>query len=280
MTADAGLASTPLVNRIFVPRRRMAGASHGGGDGRYRRRWRGAAALAALLAALPAGSGRQGAAEPAGAPAGFGAAASLLRGRAEVSDGDTLRIGAERIRIFGIDAPEAGQSCDSGAKGAWACGAAATARLRELIGDRPVTCLPRDRDRYGRLVATCRVGRLDLGERLVAEGLARAYTRFGDDYAATERRAKTEAIGLWHGPAAAPWEFRAARAAVRRRAAVAGMPDQGQRRDLGRPRLSPARRPLLRAHPHRPAARRGLVLRRGGGAGGRLPGRPQITTGV
>ena len=175
-------------------------------------RWRGAAALAALLAALPAGSGRQGAAEPAGAPAGFEAAASLLRGRAEVSDGDTLRIGAERIRIFGIDAPEAGQSCDSGAKGAWACGAAATARLRELIGDRPVTCLPRDRDRYGRLVATCRVGRLDLGERLVAEGLARAYTRFGDDYAATERRAKTEAIGLWHGAAAAPWEFRAARA--------------------------------------------------------------------
>ena len=72
--------------------------------------------------------------------------------------------------------------------------------------------MPRDRDRYGRLVATCRVGRLDLGARLVAEGLARAYTRFGDDYAANERKAKTEAIGLWHGPAAAPWEFRADRA--------------------------------------------------------------------
>jgi hypothetical protein len=64
------------------------------------------------------------------------------------------------------------------------------------------------------LVATCRVGRLDLGGRLVAEGLARAYTRFGDDYAAAERRAKTEAIGLWHGTAAAPWEFRSARAAA------------------------------------------------------------------
>ena len=50
--------------------------------------------------------------------------------------------------------------------------------------------------------------------RMVAEGLARAYTRFGDDYAATERKAKTEAIGLWHGPAAAPWEFRARRAAA------------------------------------------------------------------
>jgi endonuclease YncB( thermonuclease family) len=164
-----------------------------------------AAALVALLAALPAASGRQGAAQPAAVEAG------VVRGRAEVSDGDTLRIGAQRIRLFGIDAPEAGQSCDSGAKGDWPCGAAATARLRELIGERPVTCTPRDRDRYGRLVATCRVGRLDLGGRLVAEGLARAYTRFGDDYAATERRAKTEAIGLWHGPAAAPWDFRTAR---------------------------------------------------------------------
>jgi endonuclease YncB( thermonuclease family) len=163
-----------------------------------------AAALVALLAALPAASGRQGAAQPA-------AEAGVLRGRAEVSDGDTLRIGATRIRIFGIDAPEARQTCDSGAKGDWGCGAAATERLRELTGGRTVTCTPRDRDRYGRLVATCRVGRLDLGARLVAEGLARAYTRFGDDYAAAERRAKTEAIGLWHGPAAAPWEFRADR---------------------------------------------------------------------
>ena len=73
-----------------------------------------------------------------------------------------------------------------------------------------MTCRPRDRDRYGRLVATCTVAGTDLGERLVAEGLARAYTRFGDDYAAAERRAKTEAIGLWHGPSAAPWDFRAA----------------------------------------------------------------------
>jgi len=180
-----------------------------------------AVALAALLAALPAASERLGAAQPADA--------AVVRGRAEVSDGDTLRIGPERIRLFGIDAPEAGQSCDSGAKGDWPCGAAATARLRELIGERAVICVPRDRDRYGRLVATCSVGRLDLGGRLVAEGLARAYTRFGDDYAAAESRAKTEQIGLWHGPAAAPWDFRAARAP----AAAARAPGCGIKGNVG-----------------------------------------------
>ena len=233
-------------------------------------RGRVAAALVALLAALPAASGRQDPARPPAVEAG------VVRGPAEVSDGDTLRIGATRIRIFGIDAPEARQTCDSGAKGDWPCGAAATARLRALTGGRTVTCVPRDRDRYGRLVATCRVGRLDLGARLVAEGLARAYTRFGDDYAATERKAKTEAIGLWHGPAAAPWEFRADRAPAAAPPPAPDCRDQGQRRHLGRPRLPPAGRPLLRAHPHRPAPRRGLVLRRGRGARRRLPPGPPV----
>ena len=114
-----------------------------------------------------------------------------------------------RVRLFGIDTPEFGQPCDGGEKGGWACGAAAD-RLRALIAGHAVHCLPRDRDRYGRLVATCSAGGVDLGSRLVAEGLARAYTRFGDDYAAVERQAKTEQIGLWRGAAAAPWDWRAA----------------------------------------------------------------------
>ena len=168
-------------------------------------RLRAAVALAGLLALLPVGGGPRGA-QPAEAPAG-----PVVRGPAEVSDGDTIRIGAVRVRLFGIDAPERTQTCDSGAKGAWACGTAATERLRALIGERVVTCRERDRDRYGRMVATCTAGGVDLGGRLVAEGLARAYTRFGDDYAEGERRAKTERIGLWHGPAAAPWEYRAER---------------------------------------------------------------------
>ena len=169
--------------------------------------WRGVAALAVLLASFPAGSARRG-----GEVAADGIPPSLVRGPAEVHDGDTLRIGAQRIRLFGIDAPEVGQACDSGDKGTWPCGAVATERLRALIGDGPVTCAPRDRDRYGRLVATCTAGRVDLGGRLVAEGLARAYTRFGDDYREVERQAKTDEVGLWHGISTAPWDFRAAHA--------------------------------------------------------------------
>ena len=133
-----------------------------------------------------------------------------IRGTAQVSDGDTLRVGESRIRLFGIDAPEKGQRC-----GDWACGAAATRRLSELVGSARIRCTPRDRDRYGRVVATCSAGEVDLGGQLVSEGLARAYTRYGDDYAEVEAQARTERLGLWRGPAQAPWDYRA----VERRAA-------------------------------------------------------------
>ena len=41
-------------------------------------------------------------------------------GRAQVTDGDTIRIGSVEVRLQGIDAPEAGQSCeDRGGQQAW-----------------------------------------------------------------------------------------------------------------------------------------------------------------
>ena len=65
-----------------------------------------------------------------------GAAGAGISGVPSVTDGDTLRIGPERIRLHGIDAPESAQSCRAGGK-TWACGAAATRALRERIGRRP-----------------------------------------------------------------------------------------------------------------------------------------------
>jgi endonuclease YncB( thermonuclease family) len=41
------------------------------------------------------------------------AAASDLTGRASVIDGDTIAIHGERIRLFGIDAPESRQTCEA-----------------------------------------------------------------------------------------------------------------------------------------------------------------------
>ena len=39
-----------------------------------------------------------------------------LSGAATVTDGDTLRVGAERVRLHGVDAPESKQTCRAGGK--------------------------------------------------------------------------------------------------------------------------------------------------------------------
>lgn len=144
-----------------------------------------------------------------GSDAAAGEAAEVLRGIASVSDGDTLRVGETRVRLFGVDAPETHQSCDIDTRDTWACGEAAADRLRVLVAGQEVTCVVADEDRYGRRVARCAAGGTDLGAELVREGLARAYTRFGDDYAALEEQARTGGIGLWHGTTEAPWDYRA-----------------------------------------------------------------------
>jgi endonuclease YncB( thermonuclease family) len=91
-----------------------------------------------------------------------------------VVDGDTFYLAGEKIRIAGIDAPETHPSrCPSEA----ALGNAATARLQELLsgGAISLSSIDRDRDRYGRLLRNVAVDGQDVGDTLVAEGVARPY---------------------------------------------------------------------------------------------------------
>jgi endonuclease YncB( thermonuclease family) len=137
------------------------------------------------------------------------ALAGELRGPARVIDGDTLVIGAVHVRLHGVDAPETRQTCGLDA-GDWDCGAVAAARLRTLVDGREVRCEPQDLDKYGRVVARCSAGGVDVGGQLVAEGLARAYVRYSEDYVAAEDEARARHVGLWQGQSEAPWDYRAA----------------------------------------------------------------------
>ena len=136
-----------------------------------------------------------------------GAAGAGISGVASVTDGDTLRIGPARIRLHGIDAPESAQSCSAGGK-TWACGEAATRALRERIGRRPVECAERDRDRYGRIVAVCRVAGADVNAWMVEQGWAVAYRKYSTDYVSHETAAKRARRGLWRGHFIVPSRWR------------------------------------------------------------------------
>ncbi len=128
-------------------------------------------------------------------------------GTASVTDGDTLEIHGERIRLHGIDAPESRQLCGLGGE-SWQCGKDAANALAEWIGRRPVTCEELDRDRYDRMVARCTVAGEDLGELMVSHGWAVAYYQYSYEYERAEHYAKTRRLGIWASEFERPWEWR------------------------------------------------------------------------
>ncbi|MEN2982751.1 MAG: thermonuclease family protein [Thermus sp.] len=95
----------------------------------------------------------------------------LALGQASVVDGDTLETHGVRVRLWRIDAVESSQTCLDASGRPWPCGRRAAFALADFIGKSPVSCLPKDRDRYGRVVAVCSVRGVELNRWLVAERL-------------------------------------------------------------------------------------------------------------
>ncbi len=126
-----------------------------------------------------------------------------------VLDGDTIKIGKVNYRLHGIDAPEKTQRCQRDNLD-WLCGQEAAAHLRRLIGGRPVSCIEKDRDRYGRVVAVCHAGGEDLNRAMVRAGLAWAYLTYSRDYEAAEWEAQLLGNGVWAGNVLAEpaWDWR------------------------------------------------------------------------
>lgn len=143
--------------------------------------------------------------------------AQPITGTPGVIDGDTLNFGGVKVRLWGIDAPERDQICErSGYVLPWLhtgqryeCGRDAAAVLAELTRGRVVTCTPRDRDRYNRIVAVCSTEAGDLGAAMVRRGWAVDYARYsGGRYRAEEDKARAERLGIWAGWFTMPAEWR------------------------------------------------------------------------
>jgi endonuclease YncB( thermonuclease family) len=128
-------------------------------------------------------------------------------GVAKIVDGDSLEIGATRIRLFGIDAPEGRQHCTRDSMD-WPCGTEAAKKLRALIGNEPIECVKRDVDQYERVVAVCKSGATDLNAAMVRAGLALAYRHYSTDYVADEDDARRAKRGMWAGEFTLPWDYR------------------------------------------------------------------------
>jgi len=83
--------------------------------------------------------------------------------RIVVIDGDTIRIGSDRIRLRGIDTPEMNEPD----------GQAAKERLEALLRDESPEIVPHGRDVYDRLIADVFVNGHNVAEILKSEGFAK-----------------------------------------------------------------------------------------------------------
>jgi endonuclease YncB( thermonuclease family) len=75
--------------------------------------------------------------------------AESVEGTARIVDGATIEIKDQKIRLWGIDAPEAAQRCTEGGA-LYPCVLDASWVLAKQIGRKLVVCTRRDTDRYGR----------------------------------------------------------------------------------------------------------------------------------
>ncbi|MEE8105863.1 MAG: thermonuclease family protein [Planctomycetota bacterium] len=131
---------------------------------------------------------------------------TLDKSRLKVQDGDTLYHGSERIRLLGMDAPEAESPYHRGSQQPHAD--QATALVQRLVDEASVVTIARhaDKDKYGRTLAYCFVDGSNISAAVVAAGLA--YENVGyygpqgfDDYAAeVTRAAKTVPTPVFEPP--------------------------------------------------------------------------------
>lgn len=137
------------------------------------------------------------------------ATAAEIAGIAMVTDGDTIRIGDIRIRLWGIDAPERRQMCQGCNGDVYECGRDSAAVLNELIREQPVKCEVKGRDRYGRVVAVCRTEAGELNAAMVRRGWAVEYKQFSKGrYSQDQAAAQREGLGIWSGRFEMPWNWR------------------------------------------------------------------------
>ncbi len=139
-----------------------------------------------------------------------------VAGPPEIIDGDTVEVQGRVIRLYGIDAPELGQTCRIGAR-AYACGRIARTALLDLTAGVTVRCElapagPEDGAEHSGAevrIGRCRADGYDLSEGMAYTGWALALRPVSERYVAFEARARAARRGLWKGRFVTPWDWRA-----------------------------------------------------------------------
>jgi len=139
---------------------------------------------------------------------------NIVKGKAVIIDGDTIKINGQAIRFGGIDAPESfyrgkKQECYLNEKKVF-CGELSKQKLKEKISSNIVSCIKEEKkDRYQRIIAECFINGESLSSFMVRNGYAFDYKRYSNKkYAQDEEYAKINKLGIWKMKFEYPWEWR------------------------------------------------------------------------
>ena len=139
---------------------------------------------------------------------------SLIIGKPQVTDGDTIKINNKKIRFSGIDAPETyffgkKQLCILN-NIEILCGKLSKEKLIEKIGNQIVNCkIEKNKDQYSRLIGECFIKNESLSVFMVKNGYAFDYPKYSNGkFRQYEIYAKKLSLGLWQMKFEYPWIWR------------------------------------------------------------------------
>lgn len=124
----------------------------------------------------------------------------LISGAARATDGASLNVHGRSVHLFGVRLPPSGDRCAGGATAPRACSEVARDALATRLRiDADVSCRVPPGQRSPVAGAVCHdVTGVDLGEFLVAQGLALADPSQSYEYVGAESAARASRRGLWN----------------------------------------------------------------------------------
>ena len=138
----------------------------------------------------------------------------LIKGKAKVTDGDTIKVKGKKIRFSGIDSHE---SYYRGKKQACylneikiLCGDIAKTKLKEKIKNNSVSCkIEKNKDVYNRFLGECFLNGESLSKFMVRNGYAFDWPRYSKGkFAKNQEHAKINKLGFWNMKFEYPWEWK------------------------------------------------------------------------
>lgn len=131
----------------------------------------------------------------------------VISGKANIIDGDSIKIKNYEIRLADIDAPEYQQICRTQQNTNYNCGIESYKYLKILSRNAKITCYIKGKDYYSRYLATCYNLDKNLNALMVKNGWAINYSD-QNIYYKQEIFAKESKIGMWQGEFITPRQYR------------------------------------------------------------------------